>query len=226
VEPFILSSQVCAGQDLSNGGLALLLALVLLMVASGGGLGAYYLFVCAAPVAIAGALWLFWTLKGRRKAAAGFVGFLFPLVLFVSADLGQTLRISLSSIETREQVTRCILLSTAEALEQYHTDYGRHPASLTELLQSEIPFPQRPRSDSACYDPNAREWMTPHNVIHSAAGWLYSASEMGDHYELAFWQDLPDFEMFGVRVCVYGPESRTVRCTFNWWGPFRPASEG
>jgi hypothetical protein len=196
------------------------------MVASGGGLGAYYLFVCAAPVAIAGALWLFWTLEGRRKAAAGFVGLLFPLVLFVSADLGQTLRISRSSIETREQVTRCILLSTTEALEQYHTDYGRYPASLTELLQSELPFPQRPQSDSACYVPNAREWMTPHNVINSAAGWLYSAREMSDHYELAFWQDLPDFEMFGVRVCVYGPETGTVRCTFKWWGPFRPASEG
>jgi hypothetical protein len=68
--------------------------------------------------------------------------------------------------------------------------------------------------------------MTPPKVIHSAAGWVCSAREMSDYYELAFWEDLPDFEMVVVRVCVYGPETGTVRCTFKWWGPFRPAPEG
>jgi hypothetical protein len=130
-----------------------------------------------------------------------------------------------SNIKTREKVTRCILFSTADALEQYHTDYGRYPASVAELYQSEIPFPRRPEGDSDCYVPNARAWMIPREVINSPARWLYSASEMSDNYELAFWEGLPDFEMIGGRVCAYRPKTATVTCTFKWWRSGRPAPD-
>ena len=182
-------------------GLLLLASLVSLQFAWSGTswasniIAGYTLFL-ATIVAIIAAVWMLWTLRGWSKLSAGVVGLIFPITLFASTVLGFEL--------PREKATRCALLRTARALDNYHAAYGRYPDLLVEL------------------DPNLSDRPPPDCDIGGGSYWLYKKTS--NQYYLGHWR-YTELKVLGPRVCIYTSVTSELRCGVNNWGPFPPDSE-
>ncbi len=169
IAAFVLQRQLGGPASLSPGKLGVgVIVLVLaccwpiaMTVLDGiGGAVAFIEALIAVSVAVIAALWLLWSLNGRRKIAALLIGILFPASLFVGMRIGANY--------TPDSVIQRKGAVIAQALNQYRASHGKYPESLDELVPEYLADLKQPGTI----------W-----------GWLYTATEKEFTLGYVYWVD-------------------------------------
>jgi hypothetical protein len=109
---------------------ALICGWFIFLTSSGGGALAFIEFLYASAAAIVSGIFLFMFLSGRRKIIAGIVSILFPLLFFLSIQIG----FHYSPTSRIQENGKAVV----QALNRYYSDNGSYPKELRKLVPNYI----------------------------------------------------------------------------------------
>lgn len=128
------------------------------------GYGGFFLAIFVSIATFFAALWLGWTLSGRRRLAALVLAIIFPAILFQTSIIG--------SNYSPEALTEQTGTAIAQAIIQYKADHGSYPDNLTALTPNYI-------SDIPYVDTvPLLDWLYEGAPDHFTLGYLHSADGM------------------------------------------------
>lgn len=141
-----------------------------------------------------------WTFSRKGLIVGSLTGIVFPITLFISYWLGIAI--------APEAAFRCDIPLYVQAINTWHTQYGKYPDEVEHLSIYDFrePYP------------------CPHHA--DAYGILYKHTP--DYYLLGrdstpspgSFDHTPLTTLLGSRVCIYDSRIAKLSCGFNTWGPF------